>query len=153
MSTVIASVNEDSPVKPRLTVFDGARGRRSADRRLSPRVTLTKPIPCFLTGVGPAAIRTLSLKGATLVSSVRPSTGSTCRMRIVYGDVCVDTDALVYRTVLDELFYSAEHGSRIRFLSSVKFDDPSVATLNLVYRILGDHWIDSGDDDTTPVDS
>jgi hypothetical protein len=151
VSTAIVTVKEVSPIEPQLTVYEKEFERRSRDRRLSPRVTLDKPLPCFIAGLGPASIRTLSLKGATIVSGVRPRVDMTHRMRLVYTNACVDVDAFIYRTVVDELFYSAE-GSRLRFLSSARFDDPSVATLNLVYRILGDHWVDAGDDDTTPLE-
>lgn len=153
MSTAVVNVQDASLMKPRLTVYERLPERRSVDRRLAPRVTLDDPLPCFLAGIGPVTIHTLSLKGATLMSGVRPSLETTYRMRLVYGNACVDVDAFVYRTTIHELFYSDELGSRIRFLSSVTFDDPSVATLNLLYRILGDHWVDSGNDDTTPAES
>lgn len=151
MSTALVSVTVVSPTKPRPVVHERDVSRRFTERRLTPRVTLASPLPCHLEGLGTATIRAMSLKGATLSSSFRPAQPSV-RVRLVYGDVCIDTDALVYQTLVDELFYSTELGSRVRFLSSVTFDNPSVAALNLLYRILGDHWIGPGDDDTTPVD-
>lgn len=150
MDTAVVSVKDVFLPTAKSAGHEQIPERRFAERRRSPRVTLTRPLRCLLAGAGPASIETLSLKGATLVSSFRPRSDSTCRLRVGYGNVCVDIDVSIYRTVVHELFYSAELGSRIRFSSSVTFDDPSIATLNLVYRILREHWVDPGDDDTNP---
>ena len=151
-TAVVVNAHDVSLMSPPLAINDGVHERRIVEQRRSPRVTLAKPLPCFLTGLGRAAIHTISLGGASLVSSCRPRPRLSGRARLVYGDVCVDINLSIYRTVVHELFYSAELGSRGRYLSSVTFDDPSVVTLNLLYQIIGDYWVDPGDDDTTPVE-
>lgn len=157
-SIAIIETETPSPIGPsraRIPYGEGVARSRYIDHRRSPRVTLDKPLPCFLHGYGHAEIRTVSLGGASLVSSFRPDRGGVCRVRFAYGDGCVDAKLAVYRTVVDELFYSSalgSLGSRARYTSCATFDDPSVATLNLLYRIIGDHWVDSGDDDTEPLE-
>lgn len=129
----------------------GGRDFCGVERRRSDRVEPGQALATELGRVGPSRIVSLSLGGATVDSPARIEPGVPHRLLLEYRDLRVEVDIVTYRTKVQELFYAANGRSWICYRSHAVFQEPSVAALNLVYRVIADHWVAPGDDDTRPA--
>lgn len=129
------------------------RIRPSIERRRSDRVHPGRRLRSELERLGPSRIICLSLGGATLEGSARLEPGIPDRLTVTYGEKTAAIEVVTYQTSVKELFYAANGLSWICYRSHAVFQEPSIEALNLVYRIIADHWVAPGDDDTRPAPS
>jgi hypothetical protein len=61
-------------------------------------------------------------------------------LEITYQGERVAVNMQTYQSFLHELFYSDTEDSRLRYRCRAIFFDPSIEALNLLYRIMADHW-------------
>lgn len=127
---------------------------RELERRRSDRVMLNGGgLNVRIKGLGPARFLDLSLGGATLETTSRLTKDISHQVRIHYGGAHEEVTVRVYHSSLHELFYSTEGGSCLRCRAKAVFAEPSVAALNLLYRIMKEHWVEPWFDDTRPYPS
>jgi hypothetical protein len=123
------------------------------ERRRSDRVEPGRALSSDLHRVGPCRVISIGLGGVTLDSPSRIEPGVSHRLLMKYGGLRAEIDIVTHRTKVEELFYAGNGHSWIRYRSHAVFREPSVEALNLVYRIIGDHWVAPEDDDTRPASS
>ncbi len=117
-----------------------AEAPRCWDRRRSHRVELVPGLPVPVAELGMGRMVLVSLGGTTIEGTHRPSLGHRYPVHLAYGGHEAELTVAFYETVIRELFYGADGRSRILYRSRGRFVDPTVAALNLVYRILREHW-------------
>lgn len=108
------------------------------DRRRSDRFVVD--IPTQLDGAELVNLVELSLGGATLETSVRPALSVPHRLTLGHEGTVAEITVVPYRSWIYELFYHPRRGSQVRYRTRVTFHEPSVAALNLIYRILFERW-------------
>ena len=110
------------------------------DRRRSHRVTINGGIPVLLEGMAQCRLVEASLGGCILQTSRRLQTGMWHQMELVYDDTLTELTVQTYHSYLYELYYSDSGESHIHYHSRAVFFNPSISTLNTLYRILADNW-------------
>jgi hypothetical protein len=108
------------------------------ERRRSDRFIVD--IPTRLDGAELVSLVELSLGGATLEMSIRPTLLVPHRLTLGHEGAVAELTVVPYRSWIYELFYHPKRGSQVRYRTRVTFQEPSVAALNLVYRILFERW-------------
>ena len=111
-----------------------------ADRRRSLRVPLGEGLPVWLEGVGACRLREISLGGGMLETGRKLRTEERYTLQVDYQGSQVTLPVKAYRTDLHELFYHAGNDSRVSFRARIVCCDASIADLNMLYRIMRDHW-------------
>jgi len=109
-----------------------------AERRRSPRVNPQGGLPVRLSAAGSSWLTNVSLGGAILESERKPDPFDT--LRIDYENARAELSVQVYRSVVQELYYTPRGRSRVRYRSGVIFRDASIDALNTLYRIIHDNW-------------
>lgn len=118
-----------------------------SDRRRLARVTVAIPLRLEdlrksrgLEGAELVNLVELSLGDATLEFALKPRLQVARRLILVYGGVEAELTIVPYRCWLHQLFYNPSRRSRVLYRARGRFVDPSVPALNLIHRILRDHW-------------
>lgn len=119
---------------------DRRRRRRGPDRRRSLRVQLGEGLRAILVGVGPVACIDVSLGGARIEVSVRLYRDDVYRLALRYQGATCEMDVRVRQSKVKELYYDSGGVSHVRYLTRLRFTDPSIDALNFLYRVMGDHW-------------
>ena len=128
----------------------GERSNGGIDRRRSDRLAVAVPVRLEgengngLEGAELVNIADLSLGGATLETATRPPLFVPRRLSLGFGEVAAELTILPYQCWLHQLFYAPSRSSRVLYRVRVRFQDPSVPALNLIYRILLAHWNGEG---------
>ena len=110
------------------------------DRRRSFRVVFDKSLQVLLDRVGACHLKEISLGGGVLQTDRRLRCGNRYRLRLEYQGLHEILDIQANQSSLYELYYDHNQHSRLSFRSRIVYRDPSIDALNLVYRILRDHW-------------
>ncbi len=110
------------------------------DRRSSLRVALGDGLPAMLVGIGPCRLREVSLGGAMLQVEQRLRGDERYLLRVDYQGLQASLPIRVYENSLYELFYDTDTHSRVSFHTRVICCDAPIEGLNLLYRIMRDHW-------------
>lgn len=110
------------------------------DRRQSFRVELSPGLTVHLQGHDYAELVQVSLGGCVLETKRKLQTNQWSTLEIPYENRLAVLNLQAYQSFLHELFYSHSGDSRIRYRSRAVFFDPTIETLNLLYRILMDFW-------------
>lgn len=114
--------------------------RSGADRRRSLRVELGPGLPVRLSGIGPCRLREVSLGGAMLQIGCKLRSEGRYVLHLDYRGSQVSLPIKVYQNALYELFYDTGVSSRVSFRARVVCCDASIEGLNMLYRIMRDHW-------------
>ena len=115
-------------------------GWRHPERRSSLRVELGEGLPVQLVGVGPCRLKDVSLGGGMLHVRQKLGSGDRYLLHVDYQDSQTSLPVRVYHNALYELFYDPGADSRVSFRARVVCCDASIESLNLLYRIMRDHW-------------
>jgi len=115
-------------------------GWRGPDRRRSLRVGLGEGLSAQIAGVGPCRLREVSLGGGMLQVGRKLRGGDRLDLLVDYQGFQATLPVRVYQSDLYELFYDAGADSRLSFRARVVCCDASIEGLNLLYRIMRDHW-------------
>jgi len=111
------------------------------DRRSSLRVTLGPGLPVELSELGPARLRELGLGGAILQTKRKLRSEDRYLLQLDYQGSPASFHIEVYQSSLYELFYDDDSLiSHVSYRSRVLCCDPSIDSLNLLYRIMRDYW-------------
>jgi len=116
-------------------------GRPVLERRRSYRIPLGPHVSIHVEDLEPASISVLSLGGVTIETARKPSLGACYTLQIDYGRSSARLEIRVDRSSLQELYYSDSGHSRVRYLVGARFLNPDIPALNVLYRIMKDHWI------------
>lgn len=114
--------------------------RSHVDRRRSYRVPIASGISAQLEGVPRCRLIEVSLSGCILETNKRLRPGSWHAMEISYVETRVALRFQTYSSQLYELYYSDSGESRIHYHSRAVFQDTSIPALNVLYKIMADHW-------------
>ena len=114
--------------------------RSGPDRRSSLRVTLGPGLPVELNDLGPARLKELGLGGAILQTKRKLRSEDRYLLQLDYQGSRASFQIEVYQSSLHELFYDDNLNSHVSFRSRVVCCDPSIDSLNLLYRIMRDYW-------------
>jgi len=112
----------------------------SPDRRRSFRVTLGVGLRVLLDGFGPYRLTEISLGGGVLETDRKLRGGDRYRLHLDYQGSHEVLNVHAQQSSLYELFYDNTRHSRLSFRSRIVYRNPSIETLNLLYRITRDHW-------------
>ena len=117
-------------------------GLLHGDRRRSHRIPLGSGLSVEVGDVGTSRLMVLSLGGATLEMRRKPRIQGKHSLQLEYEGVSVQLVIEIYTAMVKELFYSDGVESKVSYRSRGRFCDPSVEALNLLYRIMKEHWCD-----------
>jgi len=126
-------------------------GSRRPDLRRSVRVSLSG-FPVELVGCGRALLTNLSLGGARVVCTRRLQPGERDWIILEYDHQWAAAEVEVRQVSVSELYYDdASRASRVRYAARMVFCNPSVDSLNTLYRILNEVWNPEASDDDALV--
>ena len=124
--------------RPNAPAVPSERGR--PDRRRSLRVPLGEGLPVRLSDIGPCRLRDVSLGGGMLEVGRKLHSEERYVLHVDYRGAQASLPVRAYQTDLYELFYDTGVDSRISFHTRIVCCEASIEDLNVLYRIMRDHW-------------